>query len=68
MLTGVIDTFETEEGYGFIKPDDSRDKVFMYYTALKQGDFKTLSPGQKVKFLIMEGKKGPQAVMVELID
>jgi len=68
MLSGTIDTFDVDKGFGFIKLDNSNEKIFVYYTAIQNGDFKTITPGQVVHFLIMEGKKGPQAVNVELAN
>jgi len=39
--------------------------VFVHYSAIEKGGFKTLKEGQNVEFEIQDGPKGPQAVNVK---
>jgi len=65
--TGVVKWFKSEKGYGFIERDSGSD-VFVHYTAIIGEEFKTLREGQKVRFCLGEGPKGPQAVQVLVIE
>ncbi|NWO08429.1 MAG: cold-shock protein, partial [Alteromonadaceae bacterium] len=35
--------------------------VFVHYSAIQGGGFKTLAEGQEVSFSVTDGQKGPQA-------
>lgn len=52
------------QSYGFIKPDDGGDDIFVHRSQLKGID--TLEKGQRVIFTIGEGQKGPVAQDVRL--
>jgi CspA family cold shock protein len=62
--TGVVKFFNTEKGYGFIKPDDGGSDIFVHITAVEQAGLRSLSEGQKIAFEIEPDKKGkgPKAV------
>ncbi|KRL00090.1 cold-shock protein [Liquorilactobacillus capillatus] len=64
MLIGRVHFFDSEKGYGFITPEAGTEDIFVHYTALKISGYKALEVGQKVSFVIAEGKRGPQAVNV----
>jgi CspA family cold shock protein len=66
-LTGVVKWFNDSKGYGFIKCEGRKD-IFVHFSALKEGGYRTLNDGQKVEFTIIEGQKGPQASEVVVID
>ena len=58
--TGTVKWFDDRKGYGFIQRDTGGD-VFVHYNAIVGDGFKSLFEGQRVKFLVVEGTKGPQA-------
>jgi len=62
--TGVVKFFNTEKGYGFIKPDGGGNDIFVHITAVEQAGLRSLSEGQKISFEIEPDKKGkgPKAV------
>ena len=62
MQTGVVKWYDSVKGYGFILSDDGKD-IFVHRTGLK--NLQKLEPGQKVKFEVSDGNKGPAAVNVE---
>jgi CspA family cold shock protein len=62
-VEGTIKWFNEKKGYGFIQQDNGPD-IFVHYTSINAEGFKTLSEGQRVKFDIEEGSKGPKAVNV----
>lgn len=56
--------FNGEKGFGFIAPDGGAEDVFVHYSEIQSGGFRTLEENQRVKFDITPGAKGPQAVGV----
>jgi CspA family cold shock protein len=62
--TGVVKFFNTDKGYGLIKPDDGGTDVFVHVTAVSSAGLNGLDQGQKISFEIEPDKKGkgPKAV------
>jgi len=65
--TGTVKWFNESKGYGFISQDSGPD-VFAHFRAIVGTGFKTLVEGQRVKFEVTQGAKGPQAENIEVID
>ncbi len=42
MATGTVKFFNTQKGYGFIKPDDGAKDVFVHITAVQTAGLKGL--------------------------
>ncbi len=64
MAQGTVKWFSQDKGYGFIKPDDGGEDVFVHHTGIAGEGFKTLDEGDKVTYEVAEGRKGPQATNV----
>ncbi len=64
MATGTVKWFNESKGYGFISPADGGADVFVHYSAIQGGGFKTLQEGQSVSYEVEAGAKGPQATQV----
>ncbi len=64
MAQGTVKWFSQDKGYGFIKPDDGGDDVFVHYSAIAGGGFRNLEEGDKVTYEVTQGRKGAQAVNV----
>ncbi len=62
--TGTVKWFNAEKGYGFIARENGGD-VFVHYSEIKMSGFRSLDEGQRVSFIVAEGRKGPQAQEVE---
>lgn len=60
-MTGLVKWFNESKGFGFITPDNGSKDVFVHFSAIQSGGFKTLNEGQKVEFSITAGAKGPSA-------
>ena len=58
--TGTVKWFNNTKGYGFIERSEGED-VFVHYSAIKGGGFRTLNEGQQVEFTVTKGPKGLQA-------
>lgn len=66
MPTGKVKWFDADKGFGFISQDEGGPDVHVRNSALPAG-VAALKPGQKVDFSMADGRKGPQALQVELI-
>jgi cold shock protein len=66
-MKGKVKWFDSAKGYGFIHTDDGKD-VFVHYSGIEREGFKALEQGQEVEFDITDGKRGPQAVKVNLVE
>jgi cold shock protein len=58
---GTVKWFSNEKGYGFIRPDDGSEDVFVHHTGIAGDGFKTLQEGDKVTYEVTQGRKGLQA-------
>lgn len=66
MPTGKVKWFDTERGFGFIASDEG-DEVFLHASALPAG-VASPKPGTKVDFGVADGRRGPQALSVKVLD
>jgi CspA family cold shock protein len=64
MAEGRVKWFNNKKGYGFIETDSGTD-VFVHYSAIEGGGFKSLAEQELVSFEVEDGPKGPQAVNVK---
>ncbi|GAA4906352.1 cold-shock protein [Streptomonospora salina] len=64
--TGKVKWYDSEKGFGFLTRDDGGE-VFVHSSALPGGT-ESLRSGQRVEFGVVEGRKGAQALQVELLD
>jgi CspA family cold shock protein len=64
---GTVKWFNAEKGYGFITPEEGED-LFVHYSEIQSGGFRSLEEGAKVEFEVTQGKKGKQASSVTVIE
>ncbi len=65
-ITGTVKWFNESKGYGFASREGGPD-VFLHFTNIVGGGFRTLQEGQQITFTEGEGKKGPQAENIEVV-
>ena len=66
MPTGKVKWYDADKGFGFIAQDGGGPDVHVRSSALPAG-VAALKPGQKVDFSMADGRRGPQALQVELL-
>jgi CspA family cold shock protein len=64
MEQGTVKWFNDAKGYGFISRQNGED-VFVHYSAIQAGGFRSLQEGQTVQFNVVKGPKGWQAENVQ---
>ena len=60
MAVGTVKFFNTQKGYGFIRPDDGSKDVFVHITAVERAGMRSLNEGQKISYEIVT-ERGKQA-------
>ncbi len=65
MTQGTVKWFNGDKGYGFIAVEGGPD-VFVHFSAITGGGYRSLEEGQKVELDITQGQKGPQAENVRV--
>ncbi|MFC1587909.1 cold-shock protein [Planctomycetota bacterium] len=68
MARGTVKWFNSSKGYGFITPEDGGADVFCHFSAITTDGFKTLNEGDLVDYEIVQGKKGPAADKVSVVN
>lgn len=63
---GVVKWFNVKKGFGFITWDDGED-VFVHFRSIRGQGHRSLTEGQRVKFAVVRGQKGPQAEDVSAV-
>ena len=63
---GTVKWFNDAKGYGFISRQTGED-VFVHFSAIQAGGFKSLQEGQAVQFDVTKGPKGWQAENVQAV-
>lgn len=66
MPTGKVRFYDAEKGFGFLTKDGGGD-VYVRSGALPEG-VTALKAGQKVEFGIVDGRRGEQALSLQVLD
>ena len=66
MPTGKVKWYDAERGFGFIASEEG-DEVFLHASALPAG-VTAPKPGTRVDFGVADGRRGPQALSVKVLD
>lgn len=66
MPSGKVKWFSLEKGFGFIASEEGED-VYLAASALPAG-VSTVKPGTKLEFSVADGRRGPQALSVTILE
>ena len=66
VTTGTVKFFNAEKGFGFISREQG-DDVFVHYSNIQAGGYRSLEEGQRVEFDVAPGRKGEEAQNVRVI-
>jgi CspA family cold shock protein len=59
MAVGIVKFFNTQKGFGFIRPDDGSPDVFVHVSAVERAGMSTLNEGQRLSFdVVADPRKG----------
>jgi CspA family cold shock protein len=69
MKTGTVNWFNNCLGYGFIKPDDGGEDVYVHHSETEtDSDFLSFEEGQKVEYDLIQDTIFPFAAYVHMIS
>lgn len=64
---GVLKKYDSDRGFGFIKPDDGTGDVFVHVRAARDSGMATMpGVGTTVEYEIEQGDRGPRAVKLSV--
>ncbi|MDO5672496.1 MAG: cold shock domain-containing protein [Actinomycetaceae bacterium] len=66
MPAGKVKWFDKEKGFGFVAGNDG-EEVFLHASALPE-DVHDIKPGTKIEYSVADGRRGPQALAVTLLE
>ncbi|HUK58990.1 MAG TPA: cold shock domain-containing protein [Stellaceae bacterium] len=66
-LDGVVKWYDPARGFGFILPNDGGKDIFVHVTALRRSGIDGLEPGQPVRMMVTQARRGREASSIQLI-
>jgi cold shock protein len=66
-LDGVVKWYDPARGFGFILPNDGGKDIFVHVTALRRSGIEMLEPGQAVRMMVAQARRGREAASLQLI-
>ncbi|WP_342710064.1 cold-shock protein [Bradyrhizobium sp. B124] len=58
MAMGIVKWFNSNKGYGFIRPEDGSPDVFVHISAVEKAGYTTLEEGARVSYELKTGRSG----------
>ncbi|MEF7617464.1 cold-shock protein [Aquincola sp. MAHUQ-54] len=68
MANGTVKWFSDTKGFGFIEPEGGGADVFAHFSAIQMEGFRTLKPGARVTYELVQGPKGDLAQNIQASD
>ncbi len=67
MATGTVKWFNKTKGFGFIKPTDGSDDVFVHISEVQKADLTTLNEDQSIEYDVVENRGRSAAGNLKLL-
>jgi CspA family cold shock protein len=67
-ISGVVSWFSATKGFGFVKPTDGSEDVFLHATVLQKAGLADLRDGATIICEVMPGRKGRQVTRLLEVD
>ena len=67
MQTGKIKWFNPEKGFGFIRPDNGGEDIFLHISAVEEAGLANLEPNQKIGFRLAENPKNGKKSAINIV-
>jgi len=58
MSQGTVKWFNSQKGFGFIRPDDGGKDVFVHISAVERAGMSNLHEGQKISYEVVADRTG----------
>jgi len=58
MASGTVKWFNSQKGYGFIKPATGGNDVFVHISAVERAGLDGLQEGQQLSYELEQGQRG----------
>lgn len=71
MNKGTVKWFKSDKGFGFITNNETKEDIFVHFSAIQSDGFKSLEEGQQVTFDVEVDPKNPsknRAVNVVVVN
>lgn len=65
--TGTVKWFDSQKRYGFIERDSGGD-IFVHANGMADPFARSLEDGERVRFIVGQGQKGPAAQEVQRLS
>jgi len=67
IQNGIVKWFNPDKGYGFIRPDNGKQDVFIHISVVKAAGLDNLDDNQKIEYEIIEEKGKKSAGNIKLL-
>jgi CspA family cold shock protein len=68
MAIGTVKWFNNAKGYGFIRPTEGGEDIFVHFSSIEMEGYKSLKAGQQVTYEVNKGPKGLHALVIKPED
>lgn len=68
MPSGSIISYKQDKGYGFIRPQEGGDNVYVHVTALQAAGIDKVVPGQRLSYELLSKDGKTSAVNIKLLS
>lgn len=68
MATGKVKWFNNAKGYGFVRPDNGGEDLFVHYSYICMDGYKSLKAGQVISYEPHQAPKGLHAMNICIVE